>query len=265
MFLIIDVTGAMIQESLNKAVFEASDDTLARILSTWRKIINYAILKDYIDSDPTKKVRLPSSNKITIKKDVEVDDDTICSIKKHLMQHKSDKKLAELYTFAIDIIQYTGARPSEILAISKKDVHFKAKKTDYDYLYINKELGEDEANNALIRKCKTPESIRKIPISDKLKPILTNLMETIEHDELFLYNGSYVKTNDIGNKINSLCQMYGLSFNLYMLRHRATSIWFLNGIDLRTIDELLGHKSKIMSVEYARSNIETKQKAVNLL
>lgn len=263
--LIIDINGALIQESLNKAVFEASDDTLARVLSTWRKIIDYSILKGYIESDPTKLVKLPSSKKITIKKDVEVDDDTISSIKNLLIKHKYDKRIADLYNYAIDIIKLTGCRPSEILALTKKDVHFKAKKDDYDYLYINKELGEDEAHNALIRKCKTPESIRKIPISSKLKEIVSSLIDNSEQDELFFYNGSYIKTNDMGNKITTICKRYNLSFNLYMLRHRATSIWFLNGIDLRTIDELLGHKSKIMSVEYARSNIESKQRAVELL
>lgn len=246
---LVDITPAIIQKSLNDCVYD-SDDVIGRVMYLWRKIYDYAILSGYVNADFTRMVKIPRSKKIVIKRPVlfegELDLDDLNKIK-----NVYDRELLKM---AILVLKYTGARPGEVFALSRSDI-------SDDRISINKELG-DNRHTPVLRPCKTPESVRVIPVSAKLKPVLERLLKASESDQLFtLSDGSLMSSKWAGDRVGR----YMKGFNLYMLRHRASTIWDENKVSLRTIDELMGHKSSSMSTDYARSNWSLKAEAVELL
>ena len=245
--LFVDVSPVFIQNSLNACVND-SQNVINKVMTIWRKLYDYAILNNLTNQDLTKKVKVPKSKKIDYKRPVLVSDDIVDKAYDNISRAK-DKREVKLLQYAFLILKYTGARPGEIFALDKSDVG--------DEIFINKEL-EDIRGVPKIRPTKTPESKRMIPISNKLKPIIKELLEFSDSEHLFLTSkGGYMHSVWASARLPK-------GFNLYMLRHRASTIWDLNGVSLRTIDELMGHKSN-MSVGYARSNNEEKQKAVDML
>lgn len=244
-----DITPFVIQESLNQCVND-SDDTIQRVMALWRKIFNYAILRGYASVDHTRMVKLPKSRKIIKKRPVLYDGD----LDLNLLNRIKNVRERNLLKYAIQIMMYTGARPCEVFALSKADIFD-------DHISINKELG-DNRDKSILRPCKTPESVRVIPVSSKLKQPLHELINASQGDYLFVLDtGNFMNSKWAGERLNR----YMKGFNLYMLRHRASTIWDKNNVSLRTIDELMGHKSSSMSTDYARSDWSSKVKAIEML
>ena len=245
----VDITPAMIQKTLNDCVND-SDDVIGRVMYLWRKLYDYAILNGYVSADFTRMVKVPKSKKIVVKRPVLYDGE----LNLDDLDKISDEYNRELLKTAILVLKYTGARPGEVFALSRSDI-------SEDRISINKELG-DNRNSPVLRPCKTPESVRVIPVSSKLKPLLEGLLNASDSEQLFtLSDGSLMNSKWAGDRVGR----YMKGFNLYMLRHRASTIWDENNVSLRTIDELMGHKSSSMSTDYARSNWEQKTKAMELL
>lgn len=243
------ITPLIIQDSLNKCVYD-SNDVIQRVHALWHKIFDFAMLNDYVNIDCSRKVKIPKSKKIEIKRNVVFEGD----IDFEKLNKIKDDRERFLLTSAILICLYTGARPGEVFALSKSDII-------EDKISINKELG-DNRNTPILRPCKTPESVRVIPVSSKLKKPLQALLNATDGDYLFTLNdGTFMSSKWAGDKLNR----YYKGFNMYMLRHRASSIWDKNNVSLRTIDELMGHKSSTMSTSYARSDWNSKVSAVELL
>lgn len=244
---------------LNKMVGNASDDVIERTLSLWKKIIKTAIIKDYIIKDITIGIKCPKSqflspirhNVLTSKENIGVVAN-LC--KSHLKEQQDRKEFPLLLWFAY----YTGCRPCEIFALNKSDIY-------NNYIDINKELGSDEHNNYVIRPCKTKLSFRKIPIVDEFKPYIEEALSINDNEQLFINpNGLYYNSSYVSDRIHKLCKRQNVEFlNMYQIRHLFSSDLDFNNVDPRTHQELMGHKNYTMSVNYARSNEERKQKALN--
>ena len=67
-------------------------------------------------------------------------------------------------------------------------------------------------------------------------------------------NGNYVS--------NILRRLSKGKLRTYMLRHQFSTDLLTNNVDIRTVQELMGHTSGSMSLEYARSNPELMKKAI---
>ena len=50
-----------------------------------------------------------------------------------------------------------------------------------------------------------------------------------------------------------------------MLRHAFSTKLITSNTDIRTVQELMGHKNMAMTVDYARSSDELKRNAVNTI
>ena len=115
-------------------------------------------------------------------------------------------------------------------------------------------------------KCKTEDSVRRIPIHPSLKPILEDLLDYAEDDRLFLkWDGTYMDSTWLGNAISRMCKREGIEFNLYRLRHNVATSLVTNKVDQKTTIELLGHANYDMSLYYASSNDDLKESAINLV
>lgn len=243
--------------SLNAMIENASDDTINRVFFTYRRIVKTAIIKDYIQKDITYGIVPPKSHYIVKEKREKITDKETINLVANLCSEKMlDSFDREQYPLMLWFLYHTGCRPCEMFALLKSDIH-------NDYISINKEIGSSLTENNVVRQCKTPLSNRNIPITDGLKDIIEKSLKLSKNDILFpTKNGGYHNSTKVGDNIRHLCKKRNIEFNMYQIRHLFSTDLERNGIDPRTHQELMGHKNYTMSINYARSNIELKKKAL---
>lgn len=248
----------MILESLNDMVNDCSDDTINRIFSIWKRIVKTALVKEYISRDFTVGIVVPKSHRLyKQKRPASTSKETLDLIIDEISDSGLSSYERESYKLFMLTMYYTGARPGEVFALLKSDVHD-------DYISITKEIGSSLDEHHVVRTCKTDSSIRNIPICKELKPILKRAIYLSQCDILFATeDNDYYDSNNVSTKIRHYSNKLGIEFHLYQLRHLFSSDLVKNQVDLRTIQELMGHASKGMTLEYARSDDSTKLKAMN--
>ena len=255
-----EITRADITAELNAMVEEASDDTINRVLSVWKNdIIDNALAMEYINKDLTAGIKKPSSRLITIKRDVTTDRKTVLKVEDLVLHSVAIKYDARVIIAMLEVLYYTGMRPAEVAVLTRDDI----KK---DYISVTKELGSSIDDTDVVRKCKTPSSVRNVPIHPNLQPVLKALKEDALYDELFAKkDGTYMNSTWVGNIIRRLCRKNNIEFNMYRLRHNMATSLVTNKVDTKTTMEILGHTHYDMSLYYATSNDELKEDAIGLL
>lgn len=265
-----DVTKAMIQKDLNALVEKCSDDTIMRVFYLWKNcIVGTALLNEYIIRDITLGIKKPASHLIQIKRGTTTDRETITKVEDIILNSGATKYRKKMVVGLIEMLYYTGMRPGEAIVLRKDDIHFVSEGSKYDYISITKELGSNMEKLNVIRRCKTPTSIRNIPISPMLKPIINDLLNTTKSNEYIFVkeDGSWMTPTWVGNLIRYYLKRdnNNLEFNLYRLRHNMATELISNNVDSRTTMDILGHSSFNMSLYYANSSEEQKEKALEIL
>lgn len=137
---------------------------------------------------------------------------------------------------------YTGMRLGELLNLKWQDVDF-----DKACIYV--------------RDSKNFES-RTLPMHPEVKQALSKYREESKGEHVFKYKDK----NSLGSsfrKVLSNLEIKDLCF--HSLRHTFASTLAMNGVDLTTIQELLGHKSIVMTKRYAHPTQEHKKQALSSL
>ncbi|MDD5491202.1 MAG: site-specific integrase [bacterium] len=139
----------------------------------------------------------------------------------------------------------TGMRKGEILGLKWKDLDFKQ-----DFIYL-----EHTKNNEL----------REIPMNKVLKDTLLSIEKNPLSEYVFCdKDGSSFK--EVKRSFGTAMKKAGIKdFRFHDLRHTFASHLVMNGIDLLTVKELLGHKSIEMTLRYAHLSPNHKRRAVELL
>jgi integrase len=255
-----EVTRADITEELNKMVEIASNDTISRVYTLWKNdIIETALAKEYINRDLMAGIRKPESHMIQTKRGVETDRETVLKVEDlvlHCTKSWHEKKVIIAF---LETLYYTGMRPAEVAVLTKDDI----KK---GYISVTKELGSSIEENNVVRRCKSPTSVRDIPIHPGLVETLEELKEIARSDKLFVKDdGQYMDSTWLSDVIRRLCKPKGIEFNMYRLRHNMATSLVANKVDDRTTMDILGHAHYDMSLYYASSSDESRKKAVELL
>jgi len=255
-----DLTRGDITEELNRMVDIASDDTIGRVYSIWKDdIVGTALIKEYIVRDITLGIKKPKSHLIKVKRGVTTDRETLIKVEELIHKSVSSRYNAKVIVCLLETLYYTGMRPAEVEVLTKNDIKD-------GYISVTKELGSSKDEQNVVRRCKTESSIRNVPIHPNLQVILNDLMETALDDNLFAKeDGSYMNSTWVGNIIRNVCKPHGIEFNMYRLRHHMATALVTNQVDTKTTMEILGHANYDMSLYYASSNDELKEKAVKLV
>lgn len=261
-----DVTKADIVAQLNSLVETQTDDTIMRIYSIWKNdIIEIALMNDYITKDIMLGVKKPKSHVIHVKKDSNTSRDIVLLVEDLLLKKTQNKYNARMMVYLIELLYFTGLRPSEAIALTKEDIK-------NGHISIVKRLGSSLSENNVITHCKTKQSVRNIPVSPMLKPVLDELMAFSRYDEIFRRDdGQYMDSTWVGNAIRLVLKRYNkdngtkVEFNLYRLRHNLATELITANVDSRTTMDILGHASYAMSVYYAHSDDEKKKEALKLM
>ena len=255
-----ELTKAMIQQDLNQMVEIASDDTIGRVFSIYRNdIIGSALMQDIVVKDVSLPVKKPKSHMNCLKREVTTDRETVLKVEKLIHNSVSSEYDAKVIVCLLEVLYYTGMRPAEVEVLTKDDI-------SENYIKVTKELGSSMDEMNIVRRPKTPNSVRNVPIHQNLKPILKDLMDFALYDELFVReDGSYMNSTWIGNIIRRICKENNLKFNMYRLRHNMATSLVTNKVDTKTTMEILGHTNYNMSLYYATSNEDLKKEAIKLM
>lgn len=233
------ITTLDLQDAINKMV-TSSDDVIAHTVTIAKKIFHYALLKGWVMNNPAELVTIPRSKAIKKTKDVRTTkqdlDEVIERIENSIIKDK------ELIIDALMMMYYTGARPAEVLALTEADID-----RDNRVITINKSID----SSGQIRPTKTAHSVRTVPYPKEAEKYV---------------RGDYIRADGrrlLSRNINeTLYRLTKGKFRPYMLRHLYSTDLIRSGADLRTIQELMGHDSSSMTLEYARSSEEAKREAI---
>lgn len=107
---------------------------------------------------------------------------------------------------------------------------------------------------------------RTVPLNDTALNVLKALPARIDGGFVFFNKRTGSAIKDVKKAFNNaLVRAKILDFRFHDLRHCAGSYLAMSGVDLRTIQEILGHKTLAMTIRYSHLSPLHTKKAVTLL
>jgi len=202
--------------------------TVNRELDTLRNMLYKAVEWGYIEKSPYQGVKKYKVNNINLR--------ILSNEEFELLYSSASEQFKPILLTAIR----TGMRLGEILALKWDDINLKE-----DYL--------------LVKDSKNYES-RYIPIHPELKDVLINLKENSNNE--YVFEGR--KT--IKRQWQKAFKGSGIGYcRFHDLRHTFGSNLAMNGVDIVTVAELMGHKDLSMTKRYSHPTPEHKKQAIKSL
>ena len=168
--------------------------------------------------------------------------------------------------FGVLLCLYTGLRIGELLALEWSDIDMKkgeirvCKTCHYG-------KGEDGMFGRITDAPKTQSSIRTIPIPKQLMPYLREAKKN-SHSTHIVSNGSnLVSIRSYQRSFALLLRKLDIPHRgFHSLRHSFATRALECGMDVKTLSEILGHKSPTVTLNrYVHSLMEHKKEMMNLL
>lgn len=180
-------------------------------------------------------------------------------------QAKLEKYILEKekhYHYGILISLYTGLRLGELLALKWQNIDFKNKILKIS-LTISKCL-ENHKQISLETTPKTNSSIREIPLTAGLIKILKELKTESCEYVISNKNGQKVDYRTYQKSFENLLKRLNIKhYGFHSLRHTFATRLLENGVDIKTISELMGHSSPTITLNrYVHTNMQNKLKAM---
>lgn len=246
------VTVYDIQCTINSAVDNLSDRSMLKLMCLWRKIFTVAMSLNAITVVPNFSIiQVPRSKKLPSHHEPIVKDTDLHLIVNEMRNSKncdSRQHNLRVISYALMVMRYTGMRPAECFALKKDNIK-------PDYIEITHSMGLAKGHKPEIRRTKTPQSARKIPLTPQCKKELDEAIALSRSEFVFAnFNGKLMDVSKAGTHVNEISKRLGLDFRMYDLRHQFSTDLIIGGVDPRTVMELMGHVEPIMTVNYARSD-----------
>lgn len=209
-----------LQDIFNSFKDKVSKDSLADTKVLVRKIFEQAIIAGAItkDDDLTTYINVESTYK---KFEVKHSSFTLSEIKKLFEDNTFEAKLILIYIF-------TGARPSELLNLPRKNIHLneinEAKEVSYIIAGIKTQAGKN----------------RIIPIHEVIKPYVEEILGDKDTFMPYFQKVPYeAYKRDIFNKTMKRLDMCHLPHDT---RHTFSTLCELNNLNVYTVKRIMGHK-----------------------
>lgn len=109
---------------------------------------------------------------------------------------------------------------------------------------------------------------RRVPLTPEMQKMLSDMQRTATSKWVFLpsgYTPREIASQHFRRAFDTACKRAGVTITLYGLRHSAASYLIMGGIDIRTVAEIMGHKSISMTMRYTHFLDSHKLKAIKVL
>ena len=211
---------------------EIKHSTLNRELACLKTILNKAKEWGYIEQVP--KIKLFKENNQRVRYLTEEEEEKLLKL--------APEPLKSIIIIALN----TGMRQGEILNLKWRDID------------LNEGI-------IIIQDSKSKEK-RIIYMNQFTKEVFLNLLSNKSKEYVFEKEGKKLDTFYISHLFAKLVKQAGIKdFRFHDLRHTFASRLVMAGVNLKTIQELLGHKDYKMSLRYSHLSPEIKKQAVKIL
>lgn len=226
--------------------------TIVRRLSALRSFFKYAIQHQIIQSNPTEILDTPKLEK---KIPAPLTYDQI----KHLFDLPDTTSYLGLRDRAImELFYSSGLRISELVALNRKDIDFAA------HLIRLKGKGKKERIVPFTRNA--AQWIKSYLENPERHSNIDGHLAEVDPEAVFLNKlGKRLTTRSIDRHFEAYLKKSGLAGRAtpHTLRHSIATHWLENGMDLKTIQTLLGHATLETTTVYTKVSNTLKVKVYN--
>ncbi|MBQ8636298.1 site-specific integrase [bacterium] len=247
-----EITPQLIEDFKTKIKADRNNKnaTINRHLEALSKMLNIAVANNLLDKNPMWSVKKLKENNYKIRV-LLVDEEKRLfeEIERGYEVVGRDRKKKIIYPYLhlrplIICALQTGMRRGEIFNLKWKCI-------DFEYEFI--ELLETKSGKS-----------RRVPISSKLMEVLNSLSRDSEY--VFVNQNTGEPYNDIKNSFHTVLKKANIeNFRFHDFRHTAATRMLEKGADIRTVQEILGHSSVVITQRYTHSTPQYKKKAIELL
>ena len=249
------------QENLNKFVIDLSEKYSGSTIKTIRELINRSLKFAYFN----KKMKYDIQINVKIRQKQSKNKEALSREEQSKLENYIlNNKKYSYYGMLISL--YTGIRIGELLSLKWSDVDLKNK-----ILSVNKTSEQIIENHKCIVIESTPKtetSEREIPLSKQTIVIFKELKKLSKtHYVVESKNHKQMQIRSYQRAFSNLLIKLNIKhYGFHSLRHTFATRLLENGVDIKTISELLGHSSPTITLnKYVHTNLENKKKAVEKL
>lgn len=235
---------------------DLSAKTHTDILRTLNNILRFGAKKGYCTALLQAEYPRPKPKKLNILRENE-----LLQLEKVLFDNIDQRNALGIY-----ICLYTGIRVGELCGLKWDDLDL-----EQGILFIQRTVqrisvsDQDAKSKIVVGEPKSASSKREIPIPNHLIPILTTL-KPYKKDLFFLSDDtSCVEPRRVQNAFHHYLDLAGLSHRgIHCTRHTFATRWVENGVDIKTLSEILGHTGiRITLDKYVHISEKTKRENIN--
>jgi len=249
------------EKSLNKST-GLSQSSLKKVLITLSQAYDKAISLNMLYDNPCKNISMPRKEK---RRALAFTDD---EQKRFIANCTGNTVFENMFVFAF----YTGLRLGELQALTWDDINEDQTITVSKSLsVVNTYEKSGTKSKTIIDKPKTKNSQRIVPLNKKAQDILKLQKQKNTKQSPFIFCsavGTPLMKRNIYRSFNSILNRAGIESHvtIHSLRHSFATRLLEKGADIKTVSELLGHKSIQITLDiYSHVSANLKSKTVNLL
>jgi integrase/recombinase XerD len=231
--------------------------TVKRKIATLKAFFNHLEFEDIIDLNPFHKIRIKIHEGKQLPRTI--DRKIINKLFKYLYSLKNNFQEKDRYSFyaivrdiaVLELLFATGLRIFELCNLKKENIHLKG-----GYVKIS-----GKGNKERIIPICSPETI------DALKEYFYLFKKIILHNEFFFINRLNQRLSE--QSVRFMIKKYSSEIRIdenitpHMFRHSIATMLLENGVDIRYIQDFLGHSSISTTQIYAKVNREASRRILN--
>lgn len=179
-------------------------------------------------------------------------------------------KNLDLTKAGIFISLHTGMRIGEVCALSWEDIDLNQNVIHIRHTIARvrkSSFSSDSTTKLIIDSPKTKSSLRDIPISSKLLPVILEIRQISSAGFVISENNSFVHPRTYETRYHKTLKECNIEkINYHALRHTFATRCIEAGVDVKSLSEILGHGNVSVTLNtYVHSSMEMKRNQLEKL